>query len=55
MAIIQVWRLLLAIWLIVGGIIRIAGPAFPSAHAIEGLLAIVTAVFLLLSLSGRKS
>jgi hypothetical protein len=42
----HLWRIMLAIWLIVSGIIWMVGPTFPYAFAIEGLLAIVTAVFL---------
>jgi drug/metabolite transporter (DMT)-like permease len=55
MAITQAWRILLAIWLIVSGIVWIFGPTFRSAFAIEGLLAILAAVFLLLSVSERKA
>ena len=49
----QVWRILLAIWLIVRGIIWMVGPTFPYAFAIVGLLAIVTAVFLLVDVRVR--
>ena len=49
----QAWRFLLATWLLVSGILWITGPSFSSALAIEGLLAIVTAVFLLISVKER--
>jgi hypothetical protein len=55
MAITQFWRIFLAIWLIVSGIIWMIGPTFPSAFAIEGLLAILAAVFLILSLKGKTA
>jgi hypothetical protein len=55
MAITQLWRISLAVWLIVSGIIWIIGPTFPSAFSIEGLLAILTAVFLLLSLKEKRA
>ncbi len=41
------WRVMLAIWLIVSGIIWMIGPTFPYAFPIEGLVAIVAAVFVL--------
>jgi hypothetical protein len=45
---VQLWRIVLAVWLIVSGVIWMIGPTFPSAFAIEGLLAILAAVFLIL-------
>ena len=49
----QLWRVMLAIWLIVSGIIWMVGPTFPYAFPIEGLLAIVTAVFILVEVRAR--
>jgi LPXTG-motif cell wall-anchored protein len=55
MFITQAWRIFLAIWLIVSGIVWMTGPTFPSAFAIMGLLAILAAVFLLLSARERTA
>jgi hypothetical protein len=51
----QAWRIVLAVWLIVSGIIWMLGPTFPSAFAIEGLLAILAAVFLCISLKEQRA
>jgi hypothetical protein len=50
----QIWRVMLAIWLIVSGVIWMIGPTFPGAFAIEGLLGILTAVFLILNVTERR-
>jgi len=50
----QLWRIFLAVWLIVSGIIWMTGPTFPSAFAIEGLLGILAAVFLVLSIAEKR-
>jgi hypothetical protein len=55
MLITQAWRIVLAVWLIVSGIIWMIGPTFPSAFAIEGLLAILAAVFLCISLKEQRA
>ena len=46
------WRIMLAVWLIVSGIIWMFGPTFPYAFAIEGIVAIVAAIFIFVSLAG---
>jgi hypothetical protein len=46
------WRIMLAIWLIVSGIIWMTGPTFPGAFAIEGFLAILAAIFLIIKPEG---
>ena len=46
------WRIMLAIWLIVSGIIWISGPVFPGAFAIEGIVGILAAIFLIIFYKG---
>ena len=43
----QIWRVTLALWLIVSGIVWFIGPTFALAFPIMGILAIVAAVFLI--------
>ena len=45
-------RIMLAIWLLVSGIIWMTGPTFPGAFAIEGILALLAAVFLVVNPEG---
>jgi hypothetical protein len=49
----QLWRVMLAIWLSVIGVIWMVGPTFPEAFAIEGLLGALAAVFLILNTERR--
>ena len=44
----QMWRVALAIWLIVSGIVWFIGPSFAFAFPIMGILGIVAAVFLII-------
>jgi hypothetical protein len=45
----QIWRVVLALWLIISGVIWLIGPTFPLAFTLTGILAIAAAIFLLIN------
>jgi hypothetical protein len=44
----EIWRIVLALWLLVSGVIWVIGPTFPLAFTIVGVLAIAAALFLVI-------